>query len=283
MSKTIIVAETGADLTKEIADKYNIKIVPMHVSMEGKSLNDGEFPVTDVFESYKRTKKLPMTSATNPEEYKDMFEQINSEYPEAQILHLCYSAITTATYQNSLIGSEGMDFVTHLDTKGVSGGQGAVVIKLAQYIEKNPDATIEELTKETNYWVERLHFAFFPGDLEYLKAGGRVSNSAYLAATLLGLKPLIEILDGKLIGTKKYRGTMSKVCKKLVREYLTEHKLEKESFFCIFSPCLDSGLMSDIEKIAAEFGYNDVKWIQTGCVISTHSGPGAFGIGGFVI
>ncbi len=283
MPKTIIVAETGADLTKEITDKYNIKIVPMHVSMEGKSLNDGGFPVTDVFESYKRTKKLPMTSATNPEEYKDMFERIHSEYPEARILHLCYSAITTATYQNSIIGSEGMDFVTHLDTKGVSGGQGAVVVKLAQYIEKNPDATIEDLTKETNYWVDRLHFAFFPGDLEYLKAGGRVSNSAYLAATLLSLKPLIEILDGKLIGTKKYRGTMSKICKKLVREYLTEHKLEKESFFLIFSPGLDSGLMSDIEKIAAEFGYNDVKWVQTGCVISTHSGPGAFGIGGFVI
>lgn len=283
MPKTIIVAETGADLPKETASKYNIKIVPMHVSMEGKSLNDGEFPTTDVFESYKRTKKLPMTSATNPEEYKDMFERIHREYPDAQILHLCYSAITTATYQNSLIGSEGMDFVTHLDTKGVSGGQGSVVVKLAQYLEKNPNASVEELTKETDYWVKRAHFAFFPGDLEYLKAGGRVSNSAYLAATLLGLKPLIEILDGKLIGTKKYRGTTAKVCKKFAREYLTEHKLEKESFYLIYSDGLDNGLKREIEEITAEFGYENPKWIKTGCVISTHSGPGAFGIGGFVI
>ena len=64
---------------------------------------------------------------------------------------------------------------------------------------------------ETEYWVEKARFAFFPGDLEYLKAGGRVSNAAYLAATLLGLRPLIEILDGKLVGTKKYRGSSEKI------------------------------------------------------------------------
>ncbi|MCD8037359.1 MAG: DegV family EDD domain-containing protein [Clostridiales bacterium] len=283
MPKFVIVAETGADLTKETIDRYNIKTVPMHVSMEGKSLNDGEFPVTDLFESYARTKKLPMTSATNPEEYKDMFEKIHQEDPNAHILHLCYSAVTTATYQNSIIGSEGMGFVTHFDTKGVTGRQGSVIIKVAQYIEKNPDASVDDVIKEAAYWVDRALFAFFPGDLEYLKAGGRVSNSAYLVATLLGLKPLIEILDGALVGTKKYRGTMAKVCKKLVREYLTEHKLEKESFYLVYSAGLDEGLKKEIEAIAAEFGYTNPTWIPTGCVISTHSGPGAFGIGGFEI
>ncbi len=257
MPKFVIVAETGADLTKETIDRYNIKIVPMHVSMEGKSLNDGEFPVTDLFESYARTKKLPMTSATNPEEYKDMFEKIHQEDPDAHILHLCYSAVTTATYQNSIIESEGMDFITHFDTKGVTGRQGSVIIKVAQYIEKNPAASVDDVIKEAAYWVDRALFAFFPGDLEYLKAGGRVSNSAYLVATLLGLKPLIEILDGALVGTKKYRGTMAKVCKKLVREYLTEHKLEKESFYLVYSAGLDEGLKKEIEAIAAEFGYTN--------------------------
>ena len=76
MKKIFIVTETGGDLLKEDIEKYGICLVPMHVTIEGKSLDDGAFPTTDIFESYKRTKKLPMTSATNPAEYKDMFEII---------------------------------------------------------------------------------------------------------------------------------------------------------------------------------------------------------------
>ena len=59
---------------------------------------------------------------------------------------------------------------------------------------------------------------FIPGDLDYLRAGGRVSNAAYLGAKILGLHPLIEIQDGKLISTKKYRGSMARVIVQMARE-----------------------------------------------------------------
>lgn len=283
MIKKIIVAESGSDLPKSVAEEYGIKIVPMHVAMGGESLNDGEFPVTDVFNYYNTTKKLPTTSATSPDEYKTMFEAIHKNDPDAQIIHLCYSAVTTATYQNSLIGSENMDFVTHIDTKGVTGGQGSVILKVAEFLRKNPDASIDDIKKEADFWITHSRCAFFPGDLDYLRAGGRVSNAAYIGATILGLKPLIEILDGKLVGTKKYRGSKEKVCKKFLMEYLKENKLEKESIYFLFSQGLDSNLMKELEQIAADMGYDSVTWIETGCTISTHCGPGAFGVGGFVI
>lgn len=281
MKKVFIVAETGADIPSKYVSEYGLCIVPMHVSIDGKSLKDGAFPVSEVFDSYKRTKKLPTTSATNPDEYKEMFEKIHTENPDAQILHLCYSAITTATYQNALIASEGLDYVTHIDTKEVTGGQASIVIKMAEYLKNNPDATMDEVKKEAQYWISKSCCAFFPGDLDYLRAGGRVSNAAYLGVTLLGLKPFIEMIDGKLVCTKKYRGSMSKVCKKMLREYLAEHNLEPESIFLIRSEGLDKEIQRDAEEIAKEMGYTDVKWIDTGCVISTHCGPGAFGVGGF--
>ena len=62
--------------------------------------------------------------------------------------------------------------------------------------------------------------SFIPGNLEYLKAGGRLSNAAYLGATILKLKPLIEILNGKLVATKKFRGAMSHIAEKYLNEYL---------------------------------------------------------------
>jgi len=283
MVKTVIVTETGGDLLGADIEKYGIKVVPMHVTMDGVSLDDGSFPPADIFDSYQRTKQLPKTSATNPREYRQTFDEILQQAPDAHILHLAYSAVTTASYHNALLASEGLDCVTHSDTKNVSGGLRAIVLRMAEFIKNNPKATPWQLKAEAENLAERCRFAFFPGDMEYLKAGGRVSNAAYLVASILGLKPLIEILDGKLVGTKKYRGSDSKIYKKMINDYLTEHKLEKEGFFFVCSAGLDGMLAKELEKEALKYGYKNITWVVTGGVISTHSGPGAFGIGGFEV
>lgn len=283
MPKTYIVAETGSDLSRSDAERYNIKMVPMHVQIEGETRDDGTFPVGKLFESYRKTKKLPKTSAANPADFEKAFCEIKSENSGAQILHLAYSAVTTASYSNAIIASDGYENIAHVDTKQVSGGQRAIVLKMAQYIEKNPNASLDELKAETKKWINRAKFAFFPGDLEYLKAGGRVSNAAYLVASILGLKPLIEMQDGKLVGTKKYRGSDRKVYKKLTNDILAKNRFEKDSFFMIYSEGISPELKAELEKEAEKYGYKNIKWVSTGCVISCHCGPGAFGLGGFTI
>ncbi len=252
MKKYYIVTETGGDLFRSDAEKYEIEIVPMHVQMEGESRDDGAFPVTEVFESYRRTKVLPKTSATNPHEYAQAFDRIMAKNPDAHIIHAAYSAITTASYHNAVLAAEGRDNVTHIDTKQVTGGQRAIVLKIAQFIEENPDATPQQIKEYGEMLAKKCKFGFFPGDLEYLKAGGRVSNAAYLVASMLNLKPLIEMLDGKLVGTKKYRGTNEKVFVKFLDEYLTYNKFEKETFFMVYSPGMADSLKKQLEDIAVK-------------------------------
>ena len=279
MKGTIIVAESGSDIPANIASEYDINILPMHISMEGESFDDGsDFPVQRIFEYHKQTGKLPSTSATNPDEYKLLFEKLHDKYPDKQILHLCYSAVTTATWQNALLASEGMDYVRHVDTKNVSGGQAVIVLKVAQYLKEHPLAPIDDLVKETEKWIKRVRFGFFSGDLNYLRAGGRVSNATYIAATLLSIKPLIELIDGKLVATKKYRGPMSKVCKKLISDFTKSYNLETESLFLLFSEGLPEKIKEEIEQVAKELGYSNILWIKAGGVISTHGGPAAFGM-----
>ena len=281
MSGTIIVAESGGDIPASIETEYGINIVPMHISIEGESFDDGNnFPVQDIFDYHKRTGKLPSTSATNPEEYRTMFQGLHKKYPDKQILHLCYSAVTTATWQNAHIASEGMDYVHHLDTKNVSGGQALIVLKVAQYLKENPLASIDELVKEAEIWIKRVKFGFFSGDLNYLRVGGRVSNAAYVGATLLSIKPLIELIDGELIGTKKYRGSMKKVSKRLISDFTKLYNLDKENLVLLYTEGLPEDLKEELEDIAKELGYRDILWIKAGGVISTHGGPEAFGMVG---
>ena len=58
MNPIILVAETGSDITPELASKYNIKIVPMHVSFDNETLDDGAFPVQKICDYYQKTRKI---------------------------------------------------------------------------------------------------------------------------------------------------------------------------------------------------------------------------------
>lgn len=279
MSGTIIITESGGDIPENIVSEYGIYVVPMHISMNGESFDDGtDFPVEKLFEYHKETGKLPRTSATNPDEYSMIFEKIHSKYPDKKILHLCYSAVTTATWQNAHIASEDLDYVHHFDTKNVSGGQAVVVLKVAQYLKENPLSSIEELLKEAKKWRDKVKFGFFSGDLDYLRAGGRVSNGTYIAATLLNIKPLIELINGELIATKKYVGPMKRVSKRLVLDFTKRYNLDKESLFLLFTEGLDEEIKEGVESTAKKAGYNDILWIKSCAVISSHGGPGGFGM-----
>lgn len=280
MSEIILVAETGSDITKEIADKYGIELVPMHVSFENETLDDGEFPVEKITEYYKNTNKLPKTSGCNPGDF-EIFDRIHKEHPDAHILYLAYSAVTTCSYQSAKIMADGKDYITLMDTKQVSVGQGVIVVEVAKYLNSHPDATIEEVVKYAQEMIDRTNMCFIPDNLEFLRAGGRVSNVAFLGATILNLHPTIEILDGKLVATKKYRGKMSRVCAKLLKEYTDNYNLDRDVLWFIYTIGLPEEVKEKVNEQAQELGYKDIQWIQAHGVITTHGGPSAFGLAGF--
>ncbi|MDO5538453.1 MAG: DegV family protein [Eubacteriales bacterium] len=280
MRKYIILAETGADIPTELAGQYGIYTVPMHVSFGQKTKDDGSFPTGDVFGYYKKSGNLPRTSGCNVTDFDKIFDQIHEEHPESQILYLAYSAITTCSYQSAVISAQNREYVIAFDTKQVSAGQCMIVVLIARFLEKNPDALISEVLEKAKEYSEACHMGFFPGDLDYLRAGGRVSNIAYLGAKLLSLNPLIEIINGKLLVTQKYRGSMDKAAPKLFVDFIKKYNLSRDILYFPYSPGLSEKTKNDIENQAISLGFHEIYWIQTGSVVSTHSGPGAFGICG---
>jgi len=282
MKKIVLMAETGSDISPELAKKYEIEIVPMHVSFDTETLDDTTFPVQKIVDFYKETGKLPKTSGSTPEDFLTKFDEVHEIYPDSHILYLAYSAVTTCSYQSANIAAEGRDYITAVDTKQVSVGQANIVCKMAEILNKNPDMDIEEAVQNANELIERANMCFTPANLEFLRAGGRVSNVAYLGASILGLHPCIEILDGKLMATKKFRGKMKKVAAQLINEYATKYNLDRnEKLWIVYTIGLSEEVKEIIMQTAKECGFDNTEWIQAAGVITTHGGPAAFGIAGF--
>ena len=108
----ILVAETGSDLSPQLAAQYGIHLVPMHVSMGGKTLDDGSFPPEDVCAYYDSTGKVPQTSASAPADFERVFDEIHAALPQAKILHLAYSAVIHVLYNinNGVMNAFGYTF-----------------------------------------------------------------------------------------------------------------------------------------------------------------------------
>lgn len=281
MNKIILVAETGSDIPANMAEEKGIHLVPMHVSMNNTTYDDGKFPPEDVCAYYNKTGKVPKTSASSPGDFTVAFDEIHEKYPDAHIFHLAYSAVTTASYQSAVIAAENRNYVTSFDTKHVSVGQAAVILKIAEILENNPDISVEELVKVAEKIREQVKMCFVPDNLDYLRAGGRVSNAVAIAGNLLHLHPCIDILDGKLTATKKYRGSMKKIVPKLIEEYVNQYSLSKDHVYLINTPYLSQEIRTVAEETVNKIGIRSFTWINTGCVITCHGGPGAFGVVGF--
>lgn len=280
MEKIILLAETGSDITSEVAKQYGIYIVPMHVSFGEVTKDDATFPAEEVCTYYERTGRLPKTSGSVPEDFEKIFDRIHEENPDSKVLYLAYSAVTTCSYQSAQIAAEGRDYITSVDTKQVSVGQYAVVITMAKLIKEHPEWTVEEAAEKAREVSESVHMCFVPDTLEFLRAGGRVSNAAALCGSLLKIHPQIEILDGYLQATKKRRGSMKKIAPQLTANYMKEQQLDLEEIWLIYSPGLDEEIKELSEAAARQCGAKKITWVRTGGVITTHGGPGAFGVVG---
>ncbi|MEY8291640.1 DegV family protein [Carnobacteriaceae bacterium 52-44] len=280
MTKFIITTESGSDLPKELIERYNIYIVPMHVTMGDQTYDDGSFDVQTVFDYYDQNEILPKTSGTTPQDNTKVFQQIFDKYPDAHIIHIAYSAVTTVSFNAANIAAEEFGNIHLVDAKHVSIGLTVVVKAAAEFIEDNPEITPEEVIAFVEDIRERTHMVFLPQTLLYLKAGGRVSNLAFHGANLLKLHPTIVLENGYLVSGKKYRGSFERCLKKMIDDFFKNFNIDPETVLVGGAPDVGSNLKARIYDLLKDNGSLTNDWISAGAVISSHGGPGAVGIAG---
>ncbi|AKG05225.1 EDD domain protein [Salimicrobium jeotgali] len=280
MKEIILSTESCADLPKDLRVKYNLYTVPMHIIMDDRDYPDGSLPVEEIYNYYERTKSIPSTTATNIHEYEELFTEIRKTHPGCAIVHIGYTSKASSSFQNAVIATEEFEDVHLIDALNVTGGLAAVVLRAAEILRNEPETEAEELMERIEQTVPKARLSFIPGSLEFLKAGGRVSNAGSLIGTLLKIKPRIDLKNGKLISTKKYRGNMKGAGRKLLHDYFSEYDMDPDQLYFIYSVGLDEETRGMLEQIAENYGFRNIRWIQAVGMISTHSGPGDFGVAG---
>lgn len=280
MNQIILTTESCSDLPEEVLQEHQIYTVPYSLNFPDRTVFDGEIPIQEIYDFYEETKQIPKTNAVSPYQYTEFFERIAKENPGSEIIHIGYSSACSCSFQNAVIGvRDCTNAVVHLvDSLNVSGGLGNVALKAHQIVKENPGDSAEELVAKIKPYVKLTKCSFVPDTLDFLLAGGRVSNAAAISASILKLKPRIDIIEGELIATKKYRGDMGKVALKLARDFMENPNLDKKRMYVFYALGADEKIVDALVEYAKSQGFEEISVYTLGCVMTVHGGKGAIGL-----
>ena len=274
-----ILADSASDLTVEDCQKYNIEFLPLTVQLDGEEYEDGvTISPKEVYDAM-RDGKAPKTAQVSPQLFKDSFEKHVQE--GNTVIYLAFSSELSGTYQGAKLMEQEVkenhpDANLHIiDTKCASLGYGLVVLRAAELA--NNGASVDEILAASKHNAEHMEHIFTVDDLEYLYRGGRVSKTAAFVGTLLKIKPLLHVEDGKLIPLEKIRGS-KKVYKRML-EIMDERgmDLSGQRIGITHGDALDVA-ESIADMFREKWNVKDVKINMVGSAVGAHAGPGTIAV-----
>ena len=270
-----IVCDSISDLPQEILEKYNVDIVPLTVIFNNTEYLAGENLTTkDFYKMLRESDSMPKTSQATYVQFKSLFEKYDSD---TEVIYISGSSVASGTYQSAMLAkNDGHDNVFIFDTENLSIGSTLFVIKACEMVEMG--YSVKEILSTLEKYKNNVEVAFSVDTLDYLKMGGRISSTKAALGNLLSIKPILEVKDGLVSQKSQVRGKKqiySTLAKTIVNKF---GKNLKDNTIII--GCGDNEEDFEIMKKALEkeAEVKNIYFVNIGCVVCSHSGPGIIGI-----
>lgn len=274
--KVMITADSTCDLSPELIEKLNVAISPLGITMGDKTYTDGvDVQPDDLFDYFKETGELAKTSAVSVGSYLDFFSKYVDEGYE--VVHLSLGANISSSHQNSKIAAADLGGVYPVDTKSLCTGSALLVMKACDMRDAGMPADV--IAAEIEAMRDKVHTTFIIDTLNYLAKGGRCSSVVALGANLLSIKPSLEMKNGVIGVSKKYRGKLEIAQKQYIRDQLMDNdSVDLSRVFISHSGISDERIEEIKKQVLSYADFKEVYITRAGCTISAHCGPKTIGV-----
>lgn len=272
-----IITDSTSDLTPELYEKLDIEVIPLTVSIGGKSYADGKDINSEMlYDLVKEHGELPKTAAVPPGTLIKIFEKhIASGY---DVLFICIGANFSANYQNACLAAKELPEgrVRIVDSGNLSSGIGLLLIKAAKFRDQGD--SLEEIARKVEELVPLVRTQFAINTLAYLHKGGRCSGTSRIIGTVLRIKPIIRVVDGKMEVAKKPLGRFERALRMLLEYFQNDAENIDPEYVMVTHSMADEDVVYLREEIAKIADVENICETKAGAVISTHCGPRTIGI-----
>ena len=282
MSKIAILTDSACDIPAELEARYGIDILPFTITLDGVSYTERQdFTMEQYYDMLRNAKGVPSTAHITAIRFCEQYcKYVDEEYTE--VLHVTLNSTGSATYDAARMAMDmleeerpGHNLKIHLvDSHTYSMVQGWPLCEAARKIRNGGEVRMAVAELEHIYARSEAILAAF--SLKQMKKSGRISAAAAFAGELLGLRPVISLIDGVSVVQNKVRGDAAVLpaMVKLAAARATDIKNEDYMIGYTDVACVDD-LVRQCKK---ECGHPPVQVYHLGAAVSSNTGPDAIAI-----
>lgn len=282
MSKVIVIADSTCDLSKEILQERDIKLLPLKVCFNTTEYRDVlDINPKQLFEKVEQLNVLPKSAAATIDEFINIFEKYLEE--DNEIIYMGIGSKLSSSYQNAHIAISSLDDdkanrIHLIDSDNLSTGIGLQLLKICDFRDQGMSAT--EIVKKAKEITPYVRAQFSVKDLTFLHKGGRCSGTVKFFGTMLRIRPILRVIDGSIILSEKIFGKYEKALDAQIKDLCDNIDHIDTDYLFITNTIGDNEREYILNNIPANIKakFKHIITTDAGCVISTHCGKNTIGI-----
>lgn len=271
------ITDTACDIPPDMAEELGIEILPFPVLVDGKDYLDNAFTPEEFYRVLLQAKEIPVTSRIRTEEFLSRYRAAAEEWM-TDIVHITISSTGSGTYESALMAKQ--QFVekypslaarTHVhifDSKSYSFGYGHALAEGAMRAAGGDP--IEEILDYIREWIDSTEIFLACYSLDFARRSGRINSTAAFVGEMLGLRPVIHMVDGGNNVIDKVRGdknVVPRVCERAAKALVPGG----ENY--VMQGMLDTPAEELAAALTKQIGYPPRGIYHLGPAVSTNAGP----------
>ncbi|MFA9556216.1 DegV family protein [Evansella sp. AB-rgal1] len=276
MSKKVkIVTDSTVDLSKEELERIGATVVPLSVTIDGKSYVDGvDITPSEYVHLLVNSEDIPQSSQPSVGSFLETYDKLGEDGSSIISIHMTNGMSGTYTSAKTAAGMTDKD-VTVIDSRFISAALSFQVKEACKMAKEGVSVEgilerIENVRKSTSLYI-------LVDTLEYLVKGGRIGRGKALVGSLLKIKPIASLQDGVYTPVSKVRTYVQfmKFIKKKFEEETSEKMIKGIGIAQVEARDIANQVATGLKEIS---GFDDISIVDTTPIISTHTGPGAIAV-----
>jgi DegV family protein with EDD domain len=267
-----IITDTTSGLSNDFALKHHIPVIPQIINFENSSFYEGvDINNAEFMRMLRQSKSLPKTAAPPPDLFGKEFRKLTPS--KEPILCIHPSAEVSGTVRSALTAAQEFPKadIRVIDTRTIGSPLATLVELAAEWAESG--LTADEIEARIKVMIPRNRVYFMVDTLEYLAKGGRIGGAAALLGSVLKIKPILALRDGKVDQFEKER-TQKRALNRMVELVKTQAARDGTAYVSVMHAAVPDLAHEFCSVLCSDLNLKDIPILDVPPAIVTHGGPG---------
>ena len=274
-----VVVDSAASLPADMAERPGFHVVPMRLTLEGKSYRDGlDLTPTDLYQRLRVSPVLPTTSAPSPADFVEVLKK--AAWDSESLLCLTVASTFSSSVDSARIAAREVEQlrprlrVCVLDSESAAGGQGLIALEAWRMADAG--AELGTVVSAARAVMARVRVLAFLDTLFYLWKGGRVPRIAHTGSSLLRIKPLFQLAQGRVKTIARPR-TRKRAMLRLL-DFLEDGVRGRRLHATVMHADAPDAAEELFQRLEGRFPVRELFISEFTPVMGAHIGPGLLGV-----